>query len=112
MQIDHFLIAVWGSARRECGAVKLALYSFVGSAMVLTGLIAAYVLSGAQTFDLLVQAGPLAAHPFPVAFQHWVFLLVLAGLSVPAGLVIAFGCAPGWLLGKLSVVPNSSVCQL
>jgi hypothetical protein len=29
-----------------------------------------------------------------------------------AGLVIAFGCAPGWLLGKLSIVLNSSGFQL
>ena len=33
----------------------------------------------------------------------------LVSLALPAGLVIAFGCAPGWLLGKLSIVPNSSV---
>ena len=34
----YFLIAIWGSTRREYGAMKLALYSFVGSAMVLVGL--------------------------------------------------------------------------
>ena len=44
----YFLIAIWGSTRREYGAMKLALYSFVGSAMVLVGLIAAYVVAGAQ----------------------------------------------------------------
>jgi hypothetical protein len=27
-------------------------------------------------------------------------------------LVIAFGCAPGWLLGKVSLVSNMSVSQL
>src|SRR5580698_3623875 len=27
----YFLIAIWGSTRREYGAMKLALYSFVGS---------------------------------------------------------------------------------
>ena len=31
----YFLIAIWGSTSREYGAMKLALYSFVGSAMVL-----------------------------------------------------------------------------
>src|ERR1035437_1661517 len=42
----YFLIAIWGSARgggskssaREYAAMKLALYSFVGSAMVLVGM--------------------------------------------------------------------------
>ncbi len=42
----YFLIAIWGSTRREYGAMKLALYSFVGSAMVLIGLLAAYVTAG------------------------------------------------------------------
>src|SRR5439155_21091568 len=48
----YFIIAIWGSTRREYGAMKLALYSFIGSAMVLVGLIAAYVVSGAHSFDL------------------------------------------------------------
>src|SRR4029079_11000825 len=48
----YFLIAIWGSTRREYGAMKLALYSFIGSAMVIIGLIAAYVLAGSGTFDL------------------------------------------------------------
>ena len=38
----YFLIAIWGSTRREYAAMKLVLYSFIGSAMVLVGLIAAY----------------------------------------------------------------------
>jgi len=41
----YFLIAIWGSTRREYAAMKLALYSFVGSAMVLIGLLAAYATS-------------------------------------------------------------------
>ncbi len=78
----YFLIAVWGSTRKEYGAMKLALYSLVGSAMVLLGLMAAYVVSGAHTFDLVV----LSKQSFPVAFQHWAFLLVFVGFAVLAGL--------------------------
>ncbi|MGA3178863.1 MAG: NADH-quinone oxidoreductase subunit M [Verrucomicrobiota bacterium] len=78
----YFLIAVWGSTRREYGAMKLALYSLVGSAMVLIGLIAAYVVSEAQTFDLL----KLSQFPFPIAFQKWAFLLVFVGFAILAGL--------------------------
>ncbi len=48
----YFIIAIWGSTRREYGAMKLALYSFVGSAMVLVGLIAAYAVAGATTMSL------------------------------------------------------------
>jgi NADH-quinone oxidoreductase subunit N len=36
----------------------------------------------------------------------------LLSIAALACLVIAFGCAPGWLLGKLSVVLNSSAFRL
>ena len=39
----YFLIAIWGSTRREYAAMKLVLYSFAGSALVLAGMVAAYV---------------------------------------------------------------------
>ncbi len=78
----YFIIAIWGSTRREYGAMKLALYSFVGSALVLVGLLAAYVKSGAHTFNLL----ELAKFPFPHEFQIWVFPLVFVGFAILAGL--------------------------
>jgi NADH-quinone oxidoreductase subunit M len=78
----YFLIAIWGSTNREYGAMKLALYSFVGSAMVLVGLIATYVVAGANTFDLL----ELAQFPFPETFQYWAFPLVFVGFAILAGL--------------------------
>ena len=52
----YFLIAIWGSTRREYGAMKLALYSFVGSAMVLIGLLAAYATSGSHSTGLIALA--------------------------------------------------------
>lgn len=78
----YFLIAIWGSTRREYGAMKLALYSFIGSAMVLVGIIAAYVVAGARTFDLVT----LAQYPFPENFQNWAFPLVFVGFAILAGL--------------------------
>ncbi len=52
----YFLIAIWGSTRREYGAMKLALYSFVGSAMVLIGLLAAYATAGSHSTGLVELA--------------------------------------------------------
>jgi NADH-quinone oxidoreductase subunit M len=78
----YFLIAIWGSTNRSYGAMKLALYSFVGSAMVLVGIVAAYVVAGAKTTDLL----ELAAYPFPASFQYWAFPLVFVGFAILAGL--------------------------
>ena len=78
----YFLIAIWGSTRREYAAMKLVLYSFVGSSMVLIGLIAAYVVAGAKTTNLV----ELAQFPFPVHFQMWVFPLMFVGFGILAGL--------------------------
>ena len=78
----YFIIAIWGSTRKEYGAMKLALYSFVGSAMVLVGLIAAYVVSGAHTFNVL----ELVKYPFPHGFQMWAFPLVFVGFAILAGM--------------------------
>lgn len=78
----YFLIAIWGSTRKEYGAMKLALYSLVGSAMVLIGMIAAWVVAGGQSFDLVA----LSQHSFPVAFQKWAFPLVFVGFAILAGI--------------------------
>ncbi|HLP75404.1 MAG TPA: NADH-quinone oxidoreductase subunit M [Candidatus Paceibacterota bacterium] len=78
----YFIIAIWGSTRREYGAMKLALYSFIGSAMVLVGLIAAYVISGGHSMSVL----ELAKYPFPHHFQMWAFPLVFVGFAILAGM--------------------------
>jgi NADH-quinone oxidoreductase subunit M len=78
----YFLIAIWGSTRREYAAMKLALYSFVGSAMVLIGLLAAYATAGSHSTALV----DLANANLPVSFQMWVFPLVFIGFGILAGL--------------------------
>src|SRR4051812_8804871 len=78
----YFLIAIWGSTRKEYGAMKLALYSFVGSAMVLIGMVAAFVVAGGKTMSLF----KLAKFAFPESFQIWVFPLTFIGFAILAGL--------------------------
>ncbi|MGA2753183.1 MAG: NADH-quinone oxidoreductase subunit M [Terracidiphilus sp.] len=78
----YFLISIWGSTRREYGAMKLALYSFVGSAMVLIGLLAAYTTAGSHSTALV----DLAHAGLPVSFQMWCFPLVFVGFAILAGM--------------------------
>jgi len=78
----YFLIAIWGSTRREYGAMKLALYSFVGSAMVLIGLLAAYATAGSHSTGLVA----LAHANLPASFQTWCFPLVFVGFAILAGM--------------------------
>jgi NADH-quinone oxidoreductase subunit M len=78
----YFLIAIWGSTRREYAAMKLVIYSFAGSAMVLIGLLAAYTTAGSHStsLDALAHAGLLAS------FQMWCFPLVFTGFAILAGM--------------------------
>jgi NADH-quinone oxidoreductase subunit M len=78
----YFLIAIWGSTRREYAAMKLALYSFAGSAMVLIGLLAAYATAGSQSTGLVA----LGHANLPVSFQMWCFPLVFVGFAILAGM--------------------------
>src|SRR6202012_5302239 len=78
----YFLIAIWGSMRREYAAMKLALYSFVGSAMGLVGLLAAYATRGSHSAGL-VELGHAG---LPVSFQMWAFPLVFVGFAILAGM--------------------------
>jgi len=78
----YFLIAIWGSTRREYAAMKLALYSFAGSAMVLIGLLAAYATAGSHSTGLVA----LGHANLPVSFQMWAFPLVFVGFAILAGM--------------------------
>ncbi|MDQ6622499.1 MAG: NADH-quinone oxidoreductase subunit M, partial [Verrucomicrobiota bacterium] len=60
-----FLILIWGSTRKEYGAMKLTLYSFFGGALVFIGILAAYVAAGSLDLQRL------ASFPFPSELQHW-----------------------------------------
>jgi len=78
----YFLIAIWGSTRREYAAMKLALYSFAGSAMVLIGLLAAYAAAGGHSTSL----DALGRANLPVSSQMWLFPLVFVGFGILAGM--------------------------
>lgn len=78
----YFLIAIWGSTNREYGAMKLALYSFVGSAMILIVLLAAFVVSGAKSFNLV----ELSKFQYPISFQMWALPVMFIGFGILAGL--------------------------
>ncbi|HUJ43613.1 MAG TPA: NADH-quinone oxidoreductase subunit M [Opitutaceae bacterium] len=86
----YFLIACWGSTRREYGAMKLALYSFAGSALVLAGILWAHAAGGGHGFAL----AELAAGSFTRAQAAGMFALVFFGFAVLAGLFPLHTWAP------------------
>jgi len=51
----YLLISIWGSGRKEYSAIKFVLYTLIGSAMMLAGILLLYFHAG--TFDMTVLAG-------------------------------------------------------
>jgi NADH-quinone oxidoreductase subunit M len=88
----YFLIALWGSTNREYGAMKLALYSFAGSAMVLAGLLWVYAAGGGHGFGFADLAQ--AAATLPRRQQIVVFAFVFFGFATLAGLFPLHTWAP------------------
>ncbi len=76
------LIAIWGSTRKEYGAMKLTLYLLAGSALILPAIIYLFVQSGLETFDVvaLMRAGTFT--PFQ---QKFAFILLYLGFGILAG---------------------------
>lgn len=73
----YLLIAIWGSTRKDYAAMKLTMFLFAGSALLIMVLALTYWQVGAGTFDLRVWA----EHSYPAAFQRWVFLLAFVGFG-------------------------------
>ena len=88
----YFLIAIWGSTNREYGAMKLALYSFAGSAMVLAGLLWVYAAGGGHSFGFgdLARAASVISGRGQIA----VFALVFFGFATLAGIFPLHTWAP------------------
>lgn len=77
----YFIIGIWGGARREYAAIKFFIYTLLGSAIMLVGILALYFGSGLdpRTFDVLVLAEQSS---LPTTLQWWIFLAFFAGFAV------------------------------
>ena len=82
----YFLIALWGGERRRYAALKFFLYTFVGSLPVLLGVIALFLASEPQTFDMirLARERPVAGAGLGASL---VFLAFFFGFAVKTPIV-------------------------
>jgi NADH-quinone oxidoreductase subunit M len=78
----YLLIAVWGSTRKEYGAMKLTLYLLAGSALILPAIL--YLVVGAElsTFSLTAL---MQEATFSPGQQRLAFLLLYIGFGILAG---------------------------
>jgi NADH-quinone oxidoreductase subunit M len=74
----YFLISVWGSGRKEYSAIKYVIYTLVGSALMLAGILSIYFTTG--SLNMMELVGLAAARPFiPLAAM---FFLLLVGFAI------------------------------
>lgn len=78
----YLLIVIWGTTRREYGAMKLTLYLLAGSALILPAVIYLFAKSGLNTFDILALMQP---GTFTEYQQKFAFLLLYLGFGILAG---------------------------
>jgi NADH-quinone oxidoreductase subunit M len=76
------LILIWGTTRKEYGAMKLFLYLLAGSALILPTFLYLFFKSGLYTFDVLRLLKPETFTPFQ---QKLGFLLLYLGFGILAG---------------------------
>jgi NADH-quinone oxidoreductase subunit M len=82
----YFLIALWGEERRRYAALKFFLYTLIGSLPVLLGIIALFLSSDPQTFDMirLAEEQPIAGAGVGASF---VFLAFFVGFAIKTPIV-------------------------
>src|SRR5262249_25384361 len=72
------LIGVWGGPNREYAAMKFLIYTVLGGAFMLVGILAMYWGAGLGTFDMLA----LAAYNYTLPFQILAFGLLDVAFAV------------------------------
>ena len=76
----YLLISIWGSGRKEYSAMKFVLYTLVGSALMLAGILLLY--SQAGTFDMTVLAGMGLEAALGSLMATAIFFLLFIGYAV------------------------------
>ena len=95
------MVGIWGGRDRNYAAMKMTIYLTVGAMLSLIGLIAIYVKSGADTFDLIALRAALASQPLDAVLQRNIFGLLMFGFGILVSLwplhtwaPLGYGAAP------------------
>jgi NADH-quinone oxidoreductase subunit M len=95
------MVGIWGGRDRSYAAMKMTIYLTAGAMLSLIGLIALYVKSGANSFDLIALRQALTAQPLADTVQNNLFALLMFGFGILVSLwpfhtwaPLGYGAAP------------------
>lgn len=95
------MVGLWGGRDRNYAAMKMTIYLTAGAMLSLIGLIAIYVKSGAETFDLIELKRAIAQEGLRGTTQHYIFGLLMFGFGILVSLwplhtwaPLGYGAAP------------------
>ncbi len=95
------MVGIWGGRDRNYAAMKMTIYLTVGAMLSLIGLIAIYVKSGANSFDLIELKRAIAAQGLGAATQNNIFGVLMFGFGILVSLwplhtwaPLGYGAAP------------------
>ena len=77
----YFLISIWGTGRRQYSAMKFLIFTFLGSAFMLVGILALSLAPNVGHFDMikLAEEGAGAARTIlPLGVVFWFFFVAFA----------------------------------
>ncbi|WP_438480050.1 complex I subunit 4 family protein [Oleiharenicola lentus] len=95
------MVGIWGGRDRNYAAMKMTIYLTVGAMLSLIGLIAIYVKSGENSFDLITLKEAIAARGLADTTQNYIFGLLMFGFGILVSLwplhtwaPLGYGAAP------------------
>jgi len=96
------MIGIWGRGERKNYATfQITIYLSIGALIALIGLIALYLQSGANTFDIPKLIEYIKTHPLATNVQNFIFPLLLFGFGILVSLwpfhswaPLGYGSAP------------------
>src|SRR5690606_10832666 len=95
------MVGIWGGRDRNYAAMKMTIYLTLGAMLSLIGLIAIYMQSGANSFDLIELKRVVGENGIAAASQNYIFGLLMFGFGILVSLwplhtwaPLGYGAAP------------------
>jgi NADH-quinone oxidoreductase subunit M len=78
----YFLIGVWGHERRIYAAIKFILYTMVGSALMLVGILYLYTVTGSLDFQVILSKLSTTPELLTPSAEKWLFLAFFIAFAI------------------------------